>query len=91
MIVAAAIKFGEVICYVPKPGRHHNVLHGLHNNHSKRTKGYEVEVQGFITDDGTFLNRTNAMLHVIDCKQTMQRRIGPGYYAGDELYSEDLW
>jgi hypothetical protein len=91
MIIAAAIKFGDVICFVPSPGRHHNVLQGLHDNHSKRTKGYDSEVQGFITHTGVFLDRREAFKHVKEWGQKMQRREGPGYYDGDELYSEDLW
>jgi hypothetical protein len=91
VIVAAAIKFGPVVAFVPAPGRHHTVLHGLHQNHGERTKGYDVETQGFLTDAGAFLDRRSAMQHVKECGQPMQRRVGPGYYAGDELYSEDLW
>jgi hypothetical protein len=91
MIVAAAIKFGDVIAFVPAPGRHHNVLHGLHASHGKRTRGYDVETQGFLTDKGEFLDRLAAMAHVRECGQKMQRRVGPGCYAGDELFSEDLW
>jgi hypothetical protein len=91
MIIAAAIKFGTVIAFVPAPGRHHNVLQALHDNHGTRTLGYDVETQGFLTDKGEFLNRRDAFKHVRECGQKMQRREGPGYYSGDELYSEDLW
>lgn len=43
--------------------------------------------QGFITHDGTFLNRYDAMQHAIACGQL------PLYADKEckELYSEDLW
>lgn len=99
MIVAAAIKFPgreghALVCHVPRPGRHHNVLHSLRMQYkapSARThKSYEGEVQGFLTDAGEFLDRRAAMLHVKECGQTMLRTPGIGY-QGDELFSEDLW
>ena len=43
--------------------------------------------QGFLTNDGTFLNRYDAMQHAIDCGQ-----LPPDVDNGrKELYSEDLW
>lgn len=101
MIVAAAIKFAgreghELICFVPRPGRHHNVLHSLWHQFQdgkkdRTNESFESEVQGFLTDEGKFLNRRDSFVHVRECGQQMVRPIGPGYYQGDELYSEDLW
>ncbi len=43
--------------------------------------------QGFLTQDGTFLNRHDAMQHAIACGQ-----LPPcADKIRDELYSEDLW
>ena len=43
--------------------------------------------QGFVTHDGTFLNRYDAMQHAIACGQ-----LPPGADKEcKELYSEDLW
>ena len=43
--------------------------------------------QGFLTHDGTFLNRYDAMQHAIACGQ-----LPPGADSEcKELYSEDLW
>jgi hypothetical protein len=89
MIVSVAIKFGPVIAFVPAPGRHHNILHGLHENHGKRTGGYDVEKQGFLTDKGEFLSRREAYDHARSCGQFLKRP--EGGYSGTELYSEDLW
>ena len=92
MIVAAAIRFGPLICVVPAPGRHHNILHAIY----ELTKGersdasYVLEKQGFVTDQGVFLDRRQAFLHAVLHDQ-LKRRTGPGYYNGDELFSEDLW
>jgi hypothetical protein len=101
MIVAAAIKFAgreghELICFVPRPGRHHDVLHSMWHQFadgkSDRThESYAKEVQGFLTDDGRFLNRREAFIHVKECGQRMIRSTDPKHYQGDELYSEDLW
>lgn len=99
MIVAAAIKLPgrdghALICHVPRPGRHHNVLHSLRmqfKSGCERTfASYEAEVQGFLTDTGQFLNRRAALIHVHKCGQPMLRKPGVGY-QGDELFSEDLW
>lgn len=43
--------------------------------------------QGFLTHDGTFLNRYDAMDHAIACRQLLP--IDKERCA--ELYSEDLW
>lgn len=96
MIVAAAIKISGVVCSLPRPARHHDILRGLLVGFRRTDRGYREETQGFITGDGIFLNRKQAYLHVQDCKQGTPRRdsilfINPQAYNGDELYSEDLW
>lgn len=93
MIIAAAIKIADVVCFIPRPARHHHVLHSLSKSFNGRTdRGYTEEVQGFVTDSGQFLNRTDAMQHAIRCNQTLVGRISnPNSYNGPELYSEDLW
>jgi hypothetical protein len=99
MIVAAAIQFPgkdcDLICFVPAPGRHHNVLHSLWHQFKEGKKdrtpqSYADEIQGFITDKGKFLDRLSAMRHAVECGQPMLRKPGIGY-QGDELFSEDLW
>jgi hypothetical protein len=104
MIVAAAIKFPyqdphhaevkDLICFVPHPGRHHNVLHAMHEqfyenpNLSRTDDSYKGEVQGFLTDTGEFLNRGQALKHVLDCGQHLLKESAR---RGEELFSEDLW
>lgn len=97
MIIAAAIKIADVVCFIPAPARHHNVLHSLMQCFNGRTdRGYLEETQGFVTDSGIFLDRIEAMKHALECGQGTPRRdkiLATGYntYNGDELFSEDLW
>ena len=44
--------------------------------------------QGFLTHDGTFLNRYSAYLHAAECGQMP---VVPTLCLYPELYSEDLW
>jgi hypothetical protein len=88
VIIAAAIKFGDLVCHVPKPGRHYNVLHKL-SNMGGSYDIRETEVHGFLTDEGEFLGRLDAMRHALASGQTLMRRAGG--YDGPELSSEDLW
>ena len=44
--------------------------------------------QGFLTHDGTFLNRYSAYLHAAECGQMP---VAPTLCSYPELYSEDLW
>lgn len=95
MIIAAAIKIADIVCFIPRPARHHHVLHSLSKSFKARTdRGYQKEVQGFVTDRGEFLDRLSAMKHVLGCGQALVGRItnpNPNAYMGPELFSEDLW
>lgn len=101
MIVAAAVKIGQVVLSMPAPKRHHDVLRGLHalyEDRKRHTHTYEQEVQGFLTDTGEFLDRQEAMKHALASGQGTPRRTSLleanpnyGYYNGPDLYSEDLW
>ena len=100
MIIAAAIKFGKLVCFVPQPGRHATVLHDLHrmwrNGELNQDYCCPIETQGFLTDKGEFLDRYEAMAHCLMNGQVLVRRIellkhSPNNYNGPELFSEDLW
>ena len=91
-IVAASIKFGNVITFVPPPGRHHTILHnlapgGLVFDHD--ADAY-APVQGFIDHTGYFHSRYSVMAHALAAGQRINRSPGVGYH-GPELFSEDLW
>lgn len=89
LVVAAAIKFnskdGTVVCSVPRPGRHHNVIHACAGLGMKTPI---IGTQGFLDADGQFLNRTEAMRRVIECKQPFKPSGSPDSL---ELFSEDVW
>lgn len=95
MIVSAAIKINGAIISMPRPARHHDILRqikGLYEYGDRPDFTYNVEEQGFLTDEGMFLGRRGAFYHAHDCGQgTPNRRVSPGHYAGDVLFSEDLW
>ncbi|WP_423459923.1 hypothetical protein [Ottowia sp. VDI28] len=95
MIVAAAVKINGAIITMSRPARHADILRqisGLYGPGERPGWTYEAEEQGFLTDDGVFLNRRAAYHHAHICGQgTPRRRVSSSDYAGDELYSEDLW
>jgi hypothetical protein len=83
MIVGVAIKHRETgeVFSLPKPARHHTAIHALVDvGKFAHAKGE----QGFVTETGQFMNRKQALLHVVACEQE-------GQLHGSELLSEDLW
>jgi hypothetical protein len=97
MIIAAAIKDSDgKIWTLPKPARHGNIILEI----VKAKVAMANHIQGFVTNDGTFLNRKEARQHAIDCKQpfycynpkdSSQRFVDNNPQANGELFSEDLW
>lgn len=90
MIVGVAIKIGEHIeIRLPAPNRHRDCFHfwyemtGIEMPKLVRKTG-RID-QGFYTDRGVYLSRTEAYKHVDECGQTLLR------YAPRILTSEDLW
>lgn len=89
-IVAAAIKENGVVCFVPRPGRHHNVIREM------AAAGVPIPivgVQGFITSDGLFVDRVTANRIAVIAEQTLPTPCNgiPFETVGRDLYSEDLW
>lgn len=82
---------------VPKPGRHHDVIH-LMREAGVRLVGH---VQGFLNDRGQFVDRRAAFQEALACGQVLppynptnpsQRRWDLGVDPEPrELFSEDLW
>jgi hypothetical protein len=95
MITGVAIKFlqwdkyhrhpCEVVVSLKKPHRHSDLLLKLNwaevNDHK----------QGFVDQDGVFLDRTEAFLLAQSNEQLIRDIDDPDKYQGAELYSEDLW
>lgn len=83
-IVGVAIMYAGKVYSLPKPNRHHDVIRSIPGG----VKG--PDVQGFVDEDGVFLNRTDAMKRAVETGQ-LKRRPGKEHYQGPELFSEDLW
>lgn len=83
-IVAAAVKAGELVISIPKPGRHHHIVHTLPEDFKLR--GIE---QGFLASDGRFYGRASARQLVIDNHQPL--RDAQSLTHRRDLFSEDLW
>jgi hypothetical protein len=82
-IIAAAILQGGKIYFCEAPCRHHHVIWAKCQLDGK---GFDSsQVQGFLTNDGRFLDRHEARVAVVatgQCPHPMHR---------SELFSEDLW
>lgn len=82
-IECAAIKKDGKVYVVPRPGRHHDVIHhmihevGLPNAHGE---------QGFTTNYERFVNRTHGK-QIAKKAQQLLKRASPNKH----LFSEDLW
>jgi hypothetical protein len=86
MIVAAAIKHKEtgVAISLPRPARHHHVMHAMYDIVEKTIGGsYE---QGFMTQDGVFVDRYDGFIIAQKYSQIREKH-GPANY----LFSEDMW
>ena len=86
-IVAAAIKdkTGTVYSLQP-PNRHHDIIWQC------GVAGHDGSVQGFLTDEGKFVDREEAMVIARAANQLIDRPAGPA--SGNQstkLFSEDLW
>lgn len=82
-VVAAAIMASGLIHTLPAPARHHNVMRDM------RERGIDErpdEIQGFVLEDGSFVNRTAAARAAI-----AEGQIKELAYTATELFSEDLW
>lgn len=84
-VVAAAIKQGAMICSVPRPGRHHDVIREM------AKAGIPIPIngeQGFLTSDGLFVNRRLGLDIALVEEQLIQKTGGVG---SELLFSEDVW
>lgn len=84
IIVAAAMRYKGVIASLPRPARHNNIIHEI----GSRIPPIEWPVSGetgFLTSDGEFVGRQDAMLIAKRAGQIAEEHEDPN------LYSEDLW
>lgn len=92
-IEAAAIKVRDVVCFVERPGRHHNVFYAMARAGFDDRIG--PEQQGFVTSDGRFVGRSEARKIADAAGQLIRSCKGPDGvpFVRDhpELFSEDVW
>ena len=84
MITHVAIWRNDTIYALPKPNRHHNVFQLIDDT------SYKMEIQGFLDDQGNFLDRKIAYI-IAKTSGQLARPGDPKLYQGNELFSEDLW
>ncbi len=80
MITGVALRFGDQIFCLPKPNRHHHLIHKVVVEHGLSCSDCE---QGFVTIEGEFLDRVSAAFHALKSGQISE-------FSG-RPYSEDLW
>jgi hypothetical protein len=90
-IISAAIKIkGETgencIVSLPKPARHHHIIHFLDKNKIYDGSRIYPYMQGFLTSEGRFADRNVAYRIAHHSGQLKEPKIFP-----PELFSEDLW
>jgi hypothetical protein len=82
-IIAAAIKKGDDVFMVPRPGRHDDVF-ALFKRHGITHRGV---TQGFLNSEGRFCTRAEAARIAYDARQYLNQPTK----LQDTLLSEDLW
>lgn len=77
-ITHVAVRYKDKVYSLPAPNRHHDVIRLIDEE--------DVQgIQGFLTDKGKFLNRTNALSVALKAGQLKDpAKLG-------QLYSEDIW
>ena len=80
MINQVAVKHKNTIYVLPKPLRHHDILHSLPEKVDR-----SVCEQGFLGSECQFLTRKEAAETALETGQIKKLRWPP------DLYSEDLW
>lgn len=83
-VVRAAIKLGDRVFHVPRPGRHHDVIRSMVERHG--VKPPVCGVQGFMLDDHTFVDRMDALRVALAAGQVERHKA-----SAMGLYSEDVW
>ena len=87
-IIAAAIQTREGTIYtLPPPNRHHDIIWKYLQDNTQNT------IQGFVTEDYEFVDRTEAMNIARAADQLVDRypHLNRGANHSEKLFSEDLW
>jgi hypothetical protein len=81
-ITAAAVRVGKITISAPPPARHGDLIKAF--SEVNRKVVIQPSEQGFLTSEGRFVGRVEAMQIAV---REGQARKG----TSDELFSEDLW
>ena len=79
---AALRNENQVVFTMPRPNRHHSIINAMFYSEIEKRNQKE---QGFMTSEGRFVNRTEAMVIALESGQLTKKT---GF---DYLFSEDLW
>lgn len=79
-ITCVAIQYEGETYSLPAPNRHHHVIRLIGGIHGP-------DIQGFLDDEGNFLNRKDALRVALDAGQVLD----PANIRANRLFSEDLW
>lgn len=85
MITHVAILYNGTVYSLPKPNRHHGVIRMIFEQTGSGISG--PDVQGFLTDSDTFVNRVEALEIALRENQVLD----PSNIRANRLFSEDLW
>lgn len=85
MIDRVAIKYKDTVYVGNDNERHMNVYDRMYDILKEMNQSIDMKccTDGFLTDDGKFLDRSSAADHAFECGQIPCNK--------QELYSEDLW
>lgn len=84
-ITSVAIKFDGQVWSLPPPARHHDVIRWIAESNGVGING--PDEQGFISSDGVFVSRKEALEIALKANQVLNIN---NIRAG-RLFSEDLW
>jgi hypothetical protein len=85
MITHVAIKFNGITYCLLAPKRHHHVIRYIVE--TTGVSHVDNDEQGFMDDQGNFLNRVQALEHALACNQVKD----PNDIRCGMLFSEDVW
>ena len=85
MIDRVAIKYKDTVYVGNYNERHMNVYDRIYDILKEMNQSIDMKycTDGFLTDEGEFLDRSSAADHAFECGQITCNK--------PELYSEDLW
>lgn len=100
MITHVAIRSHGVRYSLPAPNRHHHILWVLSKRRGNEGAPEVADEslmaesldpgensQGFLDDQGNYLNRVDALAHALACNQVKD----PNNIRAERLFSEDVW